>query len=439
MKRYFFLFLACCFLLTGCAAIDNIPKPPKVTPVPAAEAVQETASPAAEVPDASSEPAAEPTAEPTPSPAVQKQGFMIHFEHNVREVFDPESGTERILTFAWDDVRVESDAVPEAAAKVTEALAALEDEWYTGSNGGEGDFSGFDAMLSAAEDNYGIAREFGGEMECSATRDISVIRADDEVLVFELFDYYFLGGAHGSYDVQTVCFDAKTGDQLSLETLSGDSQALKDRLLSEMLRLAAEDQDSYYSDRLDLTAPEDYETAFKGLLRDGSWSLGTDAFSVSSDLYELGSYAAGITTFRIPYESLSEIPGMDRWIPQNTDETGTVRIAQLSDVPDGSVEIVDRVVIGEGGETFLLVADGCVKDFRIRSAYYGDRFYPERELYYCGSLRDAAVQLALLLPEEMPDTMVSYRDASGEHEYVISYSAAEGTAVLTENEVAVFG
>lgn len=418
-------------LLTGCGKAHA----PAAAPLPAGDAaasgpaeVQAPEAPADGNPEAG---ASEMRAEV----AVPDHGMLIHMERMSKEAYDPEAGTTRILTFAWDNVRVDSDLYPEAARRMTEELAAMQDVWYTGSGSEEGSIYGYNAMLAAAEDNYAISKEYEGiPSELSSTRYVTVLRADDEICVFLVTTYDYLGGPHGGYADEAVCFDARTGERLHLENLSASPEEFRERLVSEMLRLAAEDKDGYYSGQLSLTAPENYETAFRALLRDGAWYPGEDAFHLTSDLYELGDYASGLTDFSIPYENLDGV--LDgRWLPRAADSAAGVRMIEMAELQEGSLDIVDQVVIGDGGETGLLVFSGDARDVSLWTAYPGTdmHFYPEQELFFCGRLCDCALQLALLFPGDLPDTMLRYRDAEGEHEYLIGLSGENGRIILTAN------
>ena len=90
--------LCCAMLLTGCGTASA----PAETPRPTTE--QQADLPAVE---SGSEMRAEVT--------VPDHGMLIHMERMSKEAFDPETGTNRILTFAWDNVRVDSELAPEAA------------------------------------------------------------------------------------------------------------------------------------------------------------------------------------------------------------------------------------------------------------------------------------------------------------------------------------
>lgn len=423
-------------LLSGCGVIDNMPKPPKLSEMTAAPTAEPTVALTAEVPVAPEQTImqAEVLLSDLPADEESENGYFVHLERNTREAFDPAEGKEKILNFTWDKVQVLSDDYPEAAEKITETLAEMEDAWYTGGSAEDGYDYGYNGMLEIAEDNFGFAVEYGGPMELEAERTVTVEHADSDYCVFLIMSYYFTGGVHGNYSQEAVCFDSQTGERLSLDDLSSDPEALRAKLLEQMLRLAEEDKDGYYSEQLSLTEPANYATAFGALLREGSWYPGQDAFHVFSTLYELGPYAAGIADFAIPYESLADLLD-ERWIPRRTEEEAKLRIVPMAEVPEGSVEIADLLVIGEGGEACLLVCEGELTDLRIETCSIGweNRFYSDRELYYCGRLKDAAIQLALLMQGDLPDSMIRYRDRNGEHELLISMSGEDGRFLLIQN------
>ena len=425
-KRTICLILAAFMLiLCGCSAFQDIPQPPQVTPYIAP----------VETPDTD---LIETPEEASPIPGYN---WLVQFCRNSREAMDPENGTEKILDFWWDSVRVESPTAREAAVKMTETLGTMEDVWYTGSGENAFDSYGYDAMLVEAEDMYGLRKEYGGDpAELSSTRELTCFRADDEIVVFLVNHYIYLGGAHGDYKTEGICFDAKTGERLHLEDLSSDGAAFRTRVLEEMLRLVDEDADGYYSERLMLPEGESREDAFGALLRDGAWYPAEDGLLLFSDTYELASYAAGIVEFLIPYERLSDCLDA-RWLPTAPTGTANFSVLPLTDQAEGGVEIVDRLIIGndDSGESCLLVCEGSATDLSIDSVYFVDRFYSGRQMWYCGSFRNAALQMVILFPGDLPNCMLRYRDAQGEHELLIGQSGYDGSILLTENDFSVQG
>ena len=378
-------------------------------------------------------------------------GTIVHYTGNTRDAYDPENGTELILSMAWDSVQVESDTHPEAAAVITETLAGIEDAWYTDEGNQEWMGSGYNTLLAQAEDDYAVRKEYGGEMiPLESTHTVSVLRADDEILVVLLSNYLYLGGAHGGHETEALCFDMRDGRQLCLEDLAGDAYALKTALVQEMLNLADEDADGYYSGHIDLTEREEWPAAFSRLLRDGAWYPGNDGLCLFSSEYELGSYASGITEFVIPYEKLEGLLD-SRWVPgQPAAGEATFTVLPEAIVPKGRFEIVDLVdTAGENTEYAnycLLLCEGEARDVTVFSgsmteSYLTDGlvFWPEQTLWYGETLSDNALQMVLLFPGDLPTTMLRYRDGAGTHELLFSLSGLDGSILLTENPSSAAG
>ena len=124
-----------------------------------------------------------------------------------------------------------------------------------------------------------------------------------------------------------------------------------------------------------------------------------------------------------------------RWLPKTITGTSDVGMIEMPEIREGSVDIVDQVVIGDGGETGLIVFYGEARDISIWTAFVGhdDQFYADQELFYCDRMSDSALQLALLFPGDLPNTMLRFRDSEGEHEYLIGLSGENGRIILIEN------
>lgn len=454
MKKSLCLLLVMVFLLAGCGAAKETQAVATPTPVPTVMPTVEAAQPEETVAEdpaadtvAAEEGAEAPAMTPdgyvispigpggiTPYEADTARGLMVHLERTTREAFDPVTGDERILTFTWDTVQVQSDINPDAAAKITETMAALEEEWYNGTDT-EGDsfMFGYSAMLGAAEDHYTMAQEGNGmPAEYYSARTVEALRADSEICVFNVHYEVYMAGAHGDYLNEAVCFDAQTGERLTLASLGADEAALKAQLVSEMTALVNEDAEGYYSQRIDAGMfNNDYQSAFNAMMRDGAWYPGSDGFHVASSTYELGPYAAGTVDFVIPYDNLATVLDA-RWVPQPAMQTAELEFLAMEMVPEGSMEIAERVTVGEGGDAWLLFCQGEAVNLSIWTGSYEERFVPQSEAFFCGSLQDAALQVTLEVPGDLPCAMLRYTDADGLHELLVSMSGADGSLVLTD-------
>lgn len=135
-------------------------------------------------------------------------------------------------------------------------------------------------------------------------------------------------------------------------------------------------------------------------------------------------------------EHAAEDPGQlltdmnSRWQETVISETADVTIRPMDDVPAAGVEIVDQVVIGDGGEAYLLTFSGTALDVEICAVTFTDRFTVDQQLFFCNELSDCALQLALIFPGDLPNTMLRWRDSAGEHEYLVMLSGEDGHIFL---------
>ena len=135
-------------------------------------------------------------------------------------------------------------------------------------------------------------------------------------------------------------------------------------------------------------------------------------------------------------EYAAEDPGQllitvnSRWTETVASETADVTVRPMDDVSAAGDEIVDQVVIGDGGEAYLLTFSGRALDVEICAVSFTDRFTVDQQLFYGDELSNCALQLALIFPGDLPNTMLRWRDSAGEHEYLITLSGEDGHIFL---------
>lgn len=438
-KRYISAALALLLIpaLCACEELDSLrsqlPDPPKI---------EESSAPSEEPSEA---PEAEPSEAPAseaPNTAADGAGIYVSFSSDMKEGYDPNDGSQLILTFASVVPKVNILGAEDAAAKINETLGLIEETYYTGNDHGFGAATGYNMMLELAEDNYSYIIGSGAEgmpMQLSASRSVSVSRADGAVLCLLYNDYEFTGGVHGNYVIRSYVFDTHTGGVLSLDSLSSDPAALRDALLSSMRAAIEENKDGYYSDHIEpsLTGAA-LDEALAALLRDGSWGFSDKGLDIFSDLYELGPYAAGITEFSVPYEALSDVID-GKWIPAAKEGEGSLSISPMDSVDDGTVEIVGKVTVDENGQEYCLKTEGTVYDLTVSTGMFSEQFYKNMDIWYASRLSDSAVQLQLTLPEGLPDLMISYRDALGESHSLFVTGGADGVHLTDPSSVQTVG
>ena len=423
MKKIMALILVLALAATMCACdglekLEQVELPPLPTVEPSPE------------PETTPEPAEE-SPEPSPEPLELGNRVIVSIKNNTEIHNAPDNEAQRILTFSYDTPQVHIEGNDAAAAAINDHIAVLDELYYSGTGNGDG----INAMLEMALDNYSYAMDTGAELglEYSSDRTVSVPRADNAVVSLILSTNTYTGGVHGNYFDRGYVYDAQTGELLTLEKLTSDADAFSAFAASYLVELAKNDE-TYAS--LDLI--EDLPSAMAALLREGSWYFDDNGLVVFSDVYELASYAEGIIRFTIPYGALEDYIDA-KWLPtQRQSGDGSFEVSLLSDVPSGSVEIIDRVTADSEGLELCLKAVGTVYDVSISSVEYADyshKFFETASHWACSYMSDCAIQLVTLIPEGMPNLMISYTTADGVHHHsLISQSGVDGSISLTDAE-----
>ncbi len=452
MKRLTAILLALVMALavSGCAESlqqIEIPPLPQVTPTSHPVLVNtETPSPteAAQqsTPGGSSSPEAlVPTPDQEPNSTI-----LVNIGRTSLVDYDQAEGTELILDFSYDMPRVIMEENPEAAGKINEVLATIEETFYTGNDYGlDLRFMGYNTMLEIAEDNYAYVKEYqakGMPLEFTDNLSAKVTRLDDGMLSILYSDSVYTGGAHGSYSMFGFLFDTQSGDVLRLDQLSSDYDAFADFLVQTMLEMAEADEDGYYSEHIldDFLPAGGREEAFRNLLREGSWYFDREGLVIFSTLYELGPYASGITLFEIPYSMLEGKIEQRYMFPPERGGKGRMTVTELSETEGGNQTIVDKLILNAGGQELCLVAEGRVYDVSVSQVYYVDRFYENCQYWYASTLENSALQLEVIVPEGLPDLLVTYYTADGErHGKLLSQSGQNGAYMLVDDDIHAVG
>ena len=416
------LMLVLCAGLCACGGVDLPPLPtaaPAETPAPAPSAAPATPPPTPE------------QAEPIPVDGLK--GSVIVSNRNTEKLaYDPESGEILILRFSYDSPTVIIEENPAAAEKINEFLGMREEAFYTGEDYGDGFGTGYNNMLTLAEDNY-LFQTYESETEypmyeLSSAQTVSVLRNDGRVLTLNYFESSYTGGAHGIYSERSYCFDPATGEQITLDALSDDTAALRSFLRGKLVEILMNDE-NIQQQTYGFIDPDALEETLGTLLREGSWYLDYDGMVVFSDLYEISSYAAGIVSFRIPY---AELDGQidQRFLPDLQAASGSFKALDADQMTDGSTQIVDMLKVFDEGQTVYLVAEGEVSDVRITSVAYSAFFHDVTQLWSCSAMNDAALQLVTVIPDGMPNLKISWRTAEGEQACYLTQSGEDGSLIL---------
>lgn len=436
MKKWTALLLIAvfCLGLCGCDVLDNLKPAP--TPVPTETPAPTPEPTPAPTPEPTPEPSPEPTPEPTPEPKDNR--VTVSINRTEQEAMDPQNGEIRILSFTYDTPIVEMEDNPAAAEKINEFIALQSEAFYTGEDYGDGFGTGYNNMLTLAEDNYIYQVESGTEypnFEMSADRRAAVVRNDGKVLSFVISDYYYMGGAHGSTITRAYCFDAETGDLLTLDSISTDPKKLSIYLADSMLAQVNESEE--LQQRIDLL-DTDLGSALSALVREGSWYFDYDAIVLFSDDYEISSHASGPVVFRVPYDGAAAYL-VPRYIPEAMEDSAAFYVIDADAIGEEDIEIIDMVRIGDGDTTLYLIANGRARDVRLTSVAYSGAFYETAQLWSCSVMEKNAVQVSTSIPDGMPDLKLSYRTADGVQSCYLTQSGEDGSLILLDDDIEAIG
>ena len=135
--------------LCACEELDalrsQLPDPPKI---------DESAPPSEEVTEPVETEPSELSTPTTPVNAEDGTGVYVSFSADTKEGYDPNDGSQLILSFSSVVPRVSiAGADDSVVSKINEALGLIEETYYTGNDHGYGSATGYNMMLELAEDN----------------------------------------------------------------------------------------------------------------------------------------------------------------------------------------------------------------------------------------------------------------------------------------------
>ena len=118
---------------------------------------------------------------------------------------------------------------------------------------------------------------------------VTALRTDETVLSLQQTEYSWLGGAHPNTYYKGICFDTKTGKELSLQDIAADYDGVYDSVCQKLKE--ENDPDMFF---------EGYEDTVKAMFygKDpdyGSvqWFLMNDRVVILFNQYDIAPYAAG--------------------------------------------------------------------------------------------------------------------------------------------------
>ena len=344
-----------------------------------------------------------------------------------------------ILLFSYVTPTVLIEERQEAAAAINEQLNLLDEAYITGS----GTEPGKNQVLEDALDNYSYVKEKGSDLNTvfTAARTVTNTRADGSVISFRYWTSIYTGGSTGSHGYMAVNFSSETGERLSLDSISPDPETFK-QALRDCLVASAQADKMLYSQISEHVG--DADAALAAVVREGSWYFAPEGIVFLPAFGELKPEEQGLPTFTIPYDQLAAFID-ERYLPVDRDGAASFDVVRVGDVPDGTVQSVDRLSVSAGDELYLRV-EGTAYDVTISSFFYvhqaeGDeRFQVKDRLWYASYMSDCALQICTIVPNGMPDLMITYTDADFvEHRLFISQSGEGDGVALVDDTIEAVG
>lgn len=283
MKRIALL-LALLLCLCGCAQQDQ---ESTVTPDQLGEAQQEE-EPQEEATEVQMTTAQEETAEPAAAPVVE-----------IQENTDSASADDGtvVLNTNYPSFTVTGAAGEAIAAELEQTVADYKAQTAHGVSGES------ESLVADALDYYQQSQEDGFPWDVPYTDELTatVLRCDEKVLCVSFTSYTHFGGVHGFAYSFGRCYDAQTGQRLTLERLAADGVNLQEYALAAVLEMSRNPE--LYEDGMFF---DGYEEDLPGIIND-DFVLNDKGLTFSAAPYALAAYAYGPIDFTLTYDQLTEV------------------------------------------------------------------------------------------------------------------------------------
>ncbi|MBN1892298.1 MAG: DUF4163 domain-containing protein [Clostridiales bacterium] len=284
------LFLSSCIYLPIRERIE-----PEDTEVTTEEAVPESSESEGPVDMVTSEtsgettetPLSETTAEPTPDPdSAYYGGITITYDYFEDEYQDADD--DIILASGYlQNVTVSIESFPAAAELINDTLDGVRSRNTAA-------YSEICVDAQSVYDDFGMSGLIG-PYEVNAVVEPTYV--SNKIISFSVSVYEYRGGAHGGVVVESYSFDARTGDDLTLDDLCSDSVAFEHFVHNQII------------DQIEAVPPEDrmlfddYATTVVSAFPRASWlfsdQTGELRFVVTYQQYDIAPYAAGLPGYEI--------------------------------------------------------------------------------------------------------------------------------------------
>ena len=414
-KTMIAILLACGIgLFAGCGLSDSLVPPPlptqepeQIAPAPGQEGTVQEPEPE-EVPvEQNDEP------QPEESPAGPQIIIKIDNTETVREMA-PDGSEKLILSYLCEKPRVEIEGNEAASDRINDYLNDLDEEYYTGEKHGLGNTlcPGYNKLLEKAIDNYHVFIDYNTaiKLEFEFSHFADVLRCDDRVISFLFSDSIDTADEEHTAVKYAVSFDTQTGEQIHLQERS-DFENLK-KIIEGALPVVQ-------------TRTIDWESCSFVFNRYGITLLFPEA-----DEAEIS----------VPYTAFSALDD-PLFHPVLRIGAGELSMAD-TESEESDLAIIDQVNVSRTGLTYYLIVHGTVYDCKIMSVQYSNYdeiFYPTNVHWISNYISDCRLQLALVIPDGMPNVMIRYSCDGVVYEQLITQSGYDGRTYLMDRSINAVG
>ena len=316
------------------------------------------------------------------------------------------------MACSWQTPRVSIAGCEEAAEKINAVLQAHTEQFR-----------------QSALEQFAVMAEHAPEAAVWSVpfaASASIRRADDRVVSISFDDTVLIGGAHPLHARTCYNFDTATGEQLTLECLQADRQALTSALIG--CAQTQYDAGELYDDYLDVIGD---------LVADGRWYFSDAGMVFSAQECEIAPYAFGFVELTLPYRELTGHID-DGWMPlAQPDGMAQMSVCTPDQLPDGAVRYA--ALIDEDGEMLAVCPDAEVFGVRLSDVQYNDGngvYYESKTLWYISRLTpQEALLVRTQIPDTFPDLQLSWMAPDGTRcRRLFSQSGEDGSFLLLEPE-----
>ncbi len=350
------------------------------------------------------------------SPAVPLGSQIIIKIDNTETVRElaPDGSEKLILSYLCEKPRVEIDGNDTASDRINGYLNDLDEEYYTGENHGLGNTlcPGYNKLLEKAIDNYQCSIDYNTsiKLEFEFSHFADVVRCDGSVISFLFSDSIDTVEEERATVKYAVSFYTETGEVIRLqerEDFNEIREIVEAYLPSGQSGTLSWETVSYVFNRYGMTL----------LFSEGDGEEITIPYSAFSALKD-------------PLFRIEEKKG-----------TGELSMADTETV-EPELSIIDQVNVSNHGLTYYLIVHGTVYDCKILSVQYSnydEMFYPTNVHWISNYLSDCRLQLSLVIPDGMPNTMIRYSCDGVVYEQLITQSGYDGKTYLMDRSINAVG